>query len=436
MKEKPVFPLLLSMALPMVISMLVNSLYNIVDTFFVARIGEEAVTALSLVYPVQNLINAVAIGYGIGVNALIAQSLGARHQQEANRAATQGLVCSISHGVLLTILGIAIIPFFLSLFTQQVVVLQLGVAYARVAFLFGVPLMLHLYFEKVFQAVGRMKESMLCMMGGCVVNILLDPVLIFGLGCFPAMGIRGAALATGIGQLSGWLLYMILMTRQPLNVKICREYLRPDKRMMLRLYGIGIPASLNLALPSVLIASLNAILAAYGQSYVLVLGIYYKLQTFLYMPANGVIQGMRPIIGYNYGSREKERVREIFRDTLLCIALIMVLGMILCLLWPQQIMGIFTTNATTILRGKEALQIISLGFLLSALPVTMCGALEGMGKGLHSLVLSLCRYLCVILPLALILSQFFGGEGVWWAFAATEWIAAGVALALYRRCFR
>ena len=307
MKEKPVLPLILSMSLPMVLSMMVNSLYNIVDSFFVAQISEDAMTALSLVYPVQNFINAIAIGFGVGMNAVIALHLGAGDEKKANMAATIGTVLSMVHAVILTIAGIAIMPGFLRMFTSSETVIDLGIRYSTIVFLFTTAIMLGLVFEKVFQAVGAMKVTMVGLTCGCVANIILDPVMIFGLGPFPAMGIEGAALATGLGQVLSLVIYIGVYVMHPIRVKIRKEYAVPEKWMVLRLYSIGIPATLNLALPSLLISALNAILAAFSEVYILVLGIYYKLQTFLYLPANGFVQGMRPLIGFNYGAGRKRQ---------------------------------------------------------------------------------------------------------------------------------
>lgn len=304
MKEKPIFPLLTSMALPMVVSMLVNALYNIVDSLFVARISEEAMTALSLVYPVQNLINAIAIGFSIGIAALISLHLGAGNKEKADMAATHGMVLSLIHGVVISIVCTAIMPRFLRSFTSDETVIAMGVTYSRVAFMFAVVIMAAMAFEKIFQAVGRMNITMIGLMGGSVCNIILDPLLIFGIGPFPKMGIAGAALATGIGQMVPVIFYLIVYFVSPIPVRLRSGCLKPDAKMALQLYSIGVPAILNLALPSVLITFLNSLLAVYSQSYVVVLGIYYKLQTFLYLPANGIVQGLRPIIGYNYGAGE------------------------------------------------------------------------------------------------------------------------------------
>ena len=433
MKEKPLFPLLLSMSLPMVISMAVNSLYNIVDSYFVAKISEDAMTALSLVFPIQNFINAVAIGFGVGINAMIAQYLGAGRRDKADEALTQGMVLAVIHGIVMMILCIIGIPYFLRLFTTDANVIALGVRYATIVFSFSVILSVNLTFEKMNQAIGNMKITMISLMIGCVLNIILDPMIIFGIGPFPELGIAGAALATGFGQCVPIVIYIAAYLKRPKRVAFRREYLHLTREVAKRLYSIGVPAILNMALTSVLTTALNAILAAFSQTYVLVLGIYYKLQTFLYMPANGIIQGMRPLIGYNYGAGEHKRVEQLYRLTLLLNICIMTAGMILCLTIPGKLMGAFAENPQTIQNGVTALHIICFGFILSAVSVTACGALEGLGKGIPSLLISLSRYVVLIIPLAFIFSRFFGAAGVWHAFWVTEALSAVFAVIIYRR---
>ncbi len=433
MKEKPVFPLILSMAIPMVVSMLVNSLYNIVDSFFVAQISEDAMTALSLVYPVQNFLNAVSIGFGVGLNAVIAFYLGAGDYKKADMAASQGITLSVIHSVILTIGSIAVMPVFLGMFTSSASILKLGLQYSRIAFAFTPVIIFNLIFEKIFQAVGNMKVSMIGLMTGCVANIILDPILIFGLGPFPVMGIHGAALATGIGQALTLLYYLTVYIRRPIQVRIRRSCLRLTRQMAARLYAIGVPATLNLALPSVLISALNGILAAYSGVYILVLGIYYKLQTFLYLPANGFVQAMRPLIGYNYGAGEHKRVSQIYRIVLAMTSGIMLAGTVICLVIPGWLMGLFTHTPETVAAGETALRVISAGFLVSSVSVTSSGALEGLGKGTPSLIISLCRYLVLIIPAAFILSRIFGPVGVWNAFWVAEAATALVSLVVYRR---
>ena len=433
MKEKPIFPLLLSMSLPMVISMAVNSLYNIVDSYFVAKISEDAMTALSLVFPIQNFINAVAIGFGVGINAMIAQYLGAGRRDKADEALTQGMVLAVIHGIVMMILCIIGIPHFLRLFTTDANVIALGVRYATIVFSFSIILSVNLTFEKMNQAIGNMKITMISLLIGCGLNIILDPMIIFGIGPFPKLGIAGAALATGFGQCVPIVIYIAAYLKRPKRVAFRREYLHLTREVAKRLYSIGVPAILNMALTSVLTTALNAILAAFSQTYVLVLGIYYKLQTFLYMPANGIIQGMRPLIGYNYGAGEHKRVEQLYRLTLLLNICIMTAGMILCLTIPGKLMGAFAENPQTIQNGVTALHIICFGFILSAVSVTACGALEGLGKGIPSLLISLSRYVVLIIPLAFIFSRFFGAAGVWHAFWVTEALSAVFAVIIYRR---
>ena len=431
MKEKPVLPLILSMTLPMVLSMLVNSLYNIIDSFFVAQISEEAMTALSLVYPVQNFINAVGIGFGVGINSVIAFYLGAGDNKKADQAATQGLVLAMIHGIVMTVCCITMMPAFLGMFTSSKTVIELGARYSVIAFAFTLIIIVGITFEKLFQAVGNMKTTMISLMCGCITNIVLDPVLIFGYGPFPKMGIEGAALATGIGQALTLAIYLVVYFVRPIPVHIRRQYFLLNKKMVIKLYSIGIPATLNLALPSLLISVLNAILAAYSEVYILVLGIYYKLQTFIYLPANGIVQGMRPLIGYNYGAGENKRVSQIYKIVLCMSGIIMVLGTVICLLIPGQLMGLFTHTEATIQTGETALRIIGAGFIVSAVSVTSSGALEGLGKGTPSLLISLFRYVVVIIPIAFLLSRLFGAVGVWNAFWITEAITAIISICIY-----
>ena len=436
MKERPVFPLLVSMALPMVISMMVNALYNIVDSFFVARISEQAMTALSLVFPVQNLINAIAIGFGVGINALIALYSGAGEHAKADTAATHGMVFALLHGVVILAVSIPAMPAFLRLFTKDEAVVAMGVQYATAAFAFAPVIMAGLAFEKQFQAVGRMSTAMAAMLCGSLANLVLDPLLIFGLGPCPKLGIRGAALATGAGQVLTLLVYLVVYRVKPIPVKLRRACLKRDAALDKKLYSIGVPAILNLALPSLLVFCLNSILAAFADSYVVVLGIYYKLQTFLYLPASGIVQGMRPILSFNYGAGEKARVQKIFRLALALCGAIMAAGTVLCLAAAGPLMGLFTQNPETVAAGGTALRLICLGFVVSAVSVVVSGALEALGRGLPSLVISLCRYVVVMIPLAFVLSRFLGASGVWHAFWLTEAVTAAISWGIYRRTFR
>ena len=438
MRRRNLLPLLLSMSLPMVISMLFSSLYNIVDSYFVARISEESMTALSLVFPLQNLVHSVGVGFGVGINAVIAFHSGAGNRKEADAAAAGGMVLAVVHGLVLSIICIALSPSFLRMFTSSETVFEAGTRYAFIVFVFSAVDTAGIAFEKIFQAVGRMKVAMSAMMAGCIANIILDPLLIFGIGPFPEMGIDGAALATGLGQLLALIVYILVYFLSPMSVRLRKSLIRDGICMAGRLYTVGIPATLSMALPSLLVSALNAILSSFSVIYTLILGIYYKLQTFLYLPASGFVQGMRPVIGYNYGAGEKERVRRIFIIVTLMCAVIMLLGTVLCMIAPKALIGLFSDNPLTIEEGARALRIISIGFVVSSVSVAASGALEGLGKGLPSLLISLLRYAVVIIPLSYVLAfpAGLGPDGVWHAFWITEAITAAASLAIYRRSVR
>lgn len=435
-KQKSLFCLVMTMSIPSVLSMLINSLYNIVDSFFVAQISENAMTALSLVFPVQNLVIAISVGFGVGINALIALRLGARDQRSANVSASFGLVLSAVHGILLMLVCIGGIPWFLKLFTQDPDVLSLGTTYSTIAFSFTFSVNVGITLEKIFQSVGRMKTSMFIMFAGCLTNIILDSIMIFGMGPFPRLGIAGAALATGIGQTIQLFLYIAIAISRPLPVSMNLKFAKPEKDIAKQLYYIGVPATLNLALPSLLISILNSILSGFSQIYVVILGIYYKLQTFVYLPANGILQGVRPLIGYNYGAGEYKNVKKIYRITLFLSLFLMLIGTILCMFLPEQLISLFASNKETIAAGSQALRIISLGFLISAVSITTSGALEGLGKGFPSLMISLLRYVLFMIPSAFLLSHFLGASGVWHAFWITE-VSAGLLsyFVLYKKYF-
>ncbi len=340
---------------------------------------------------------------------------------------------SFLHGILLTIFCLSVIPHFLTMFTQDEQIIEMGMEYSTIVFSFSIAVTVGIAFEKIFQAVGMMNISMISMALGCIINIILDPIFIFGFGPIPAMGIRGAAIATGIGQTLPVFIYLFFYITLSIPVRIERKRIKLEKDLVIRLYSIGIPAALNMALPSVLISALNGILSAYSQVYVLVLGVYYKLQTFLYLPANGIIQGIRPLVGYNYGAKEYGRVQKIYRTALTLACMIMIVGTALCWLFPSNLIGLFTENADTVKIGVTALHIISVGFVVSAVSVVSSGALEGLGKGVPSLFISLSRYIIVIIPLAFCFSRVLSAVGVWWAFPVAEAITALFAYGVYRK---
>ena len=426
MKEKPVLPLILSMALPMVLSMLVNSLYNSVDSFFVAQISEDAMTALSLVYPIQNFINAVAIGFGVGINAVIAFHLGAKNFDRADMAATQGLVLSCVHGVVLTVGGIAVMPVFLRMFTDSEAVVELGVRYSAVACAFTLIIQIGLTFEKLFQAVGRMKATMAAMLSGCVANILLDPVLIFGLGPFPEMGVTGAALATVIGQIFGMLIGLWGVFKHQKVLKLNMRKFKWRLQTVKDIYRVGLPGIVMQSITSVMTAGMNGILIGFSQTAVNVLAVYFKLQTFVFMPVFGLNQGALPVMGYNYGARNKKRLFGAYRIALGTAVAIMLLGFVLFQLIPEPMLMMFvdrTDAAATqemLTVGVPALKTISLSFVGAAFGIINSTVFQATARGMNSLIVSVCRQLVIILPAAWVLGRFVGLSAIWYSFPIAE----------------
>lgn len=433
MQTKPIFSLLVSMSVPMMLSMLIQSLYNIVDSIYVSRLGTDALTAVSLAYPLQNTIVSVAVGIGVGISSAISIYLGSGNQENANRAATIGVALTVVHCILFVLAGIFITRPFLMLFTDDPVILRDACDYTYIVLCLSFGCLLQITMEKIFQGIGEMKITMLLLASGCIINIILDPILIFGLLGFPELGVAGAAIATVIGQIAAFLLYIVVYLRRPFAIQIHPKYLRFDRTIIGQIYGVGIPSSIMMALPSVLISILNHILGGFSEIYVAVLGVYYKLQTFIYMPANGIVQGMRPIIGYNYGAGEHARVQKIYRVALGLAAAIMAVGTVLCQAVPGQLIGLFSQNPETVAAGAAALRIISVGFLISSVSVISSGALEGLGMGGASLIISLLRYAVFIIPTAFVLSLFWQANGVWHAFWVTEVVTAAVGYWVYRK---
>ena len=434
--DQPVSSLLLTMSLPMMLSMVVQSLYNIVDSMFVARLGVEALTAVSYVFPLQNLVLSLAVGFGVGINAVIAMNLGQGNQQKANQAATLGMALTALHGILFIVFGLVVSRTFLELFTSDEQIIQWGVQYAVIVFTFSMGYLLQVSMEKIFQSVGEMMITMVLLASGSIINLILDPILIFGLFGFPALGVAGAAIATVIGQTAAFFFYLIAYKKKKLPVQIHLRYLKWNGQIVWKLYYIGIPAAITMALPSILAGALNKLLSAYGDVYVAVMGIYFKLQTFLYMPSNGIIQGLRPIISSNYGAGRYDRMWEAIRRSVLVVTVVMALGTLLCWLMPEQLMRLFDDDAQMLTIGARALPLMSMGFVVSALGVILCGVMEALGRGMASLTLSLLRQFVLTVPIAWLLSDTLEATGIWLSLPAAEALAFLFALYLLVRLHR
>ena len=431
MGTKKVMPLLISMSVPPMISMLIQALYNIVDSMYVARVSEDALTAVSIAFPLQNLIIAVSCGFGIGLNSCVARALGAKDEREVTSAATHGFILSGFHWLLFVLMGIFVTGPFLQGFTNSPEIYKMSCQYTRIVLCFSIGSMYHLYAEKLFQATGSMVLPMIFQGVGAILNIILDPIFIFGWFGIPAMGVQGAAIATVASQIFAAVLSMVFFLKKCTAVRICLKGFRMEKTMIGKLYTVGIPSAIMMSLPSVLVAALNSVLAAFSATAIAVFGLYIKIQTFVYMPANGVIQGMRPIMSYNYGAGNRKRMKETLKASLEAAGVIMALGTLLFMAFPQMIMKLFDANEEMMSIGVPMLRIIAAGFLISTVGCVLSGAFEALGKGVQSLVVSLLRQLLVIIPLSMVLSRVMGIYGVWITFPIAELAAAVIGCILY-----
>lgn len=434
MKTASVFPLLMSMSVPMMVSMLIQSLYNIVDSIYISRLGTQALTAVSLAFPLQNTVLSLAVGIGVGISTAIAIHLGSGNQKQADRAATIGIALSVIHCLLFILFGLVVTRPFLRLFTDDPQTLLWSCQYTYIVLCASFGSIMQIAMEKIFQSVGSMKTTMALLIVGCVINIVLDPILIFGLLGFPAMGIAGAAIATVAGQITAFLLYVVVYWKQrhTFPVKIQLSSLCMDASIIRQIYSVGIPSTVMIALPSILVSILNSVLAAFSEIYVAVFGVYYKLQTFLYLPASGIVQGMRPIISYNYGAGAYDRVKKTIRYSLLTAAALMFAGTVVSLAFPAQIFALFDAEPELLAAGVDALRIICLGFLVSSIGLIYAGTFESFGMGKHSLIISLLRQFLITIPLSFLLSRFLGPTGVWIAFPVSELCASAVAFFMLR----
>ncbi|MFV0395751.1 MAG: MATE family efflux transporter [Coprobacillaceae bacterium] len=433
MIEKPVFPLLMSMAIPPMISMLIQSLYNIVDSMFVAQISEEALTAVSLAFPMQALIVAFSVGIGVGVNSYIARKLGEKDYDEANSAVSHGLIMAVVMAITFVIVVFIVIDPFFHLFTNQTAIIADAKIYTLICVIFCFGSFIHICIEKVFQSTGSMIFPMLMQALGAIVNIILDPIFIFGYFGMPAMGVAGAAVATVIGQCVAMIFSITIFLRGDFAVKIDIKKFHFSWLTIKKIAIIAIPSTCMNALGSILVMGLNSILITFSNTAVSLYGVYYKLQTFVFMPASGLTQGAMPIMGFNYGAGNKQRLKETLRISMLVCAIIMGFGTLLFLLFPQTMLSLFNASPEMIKMGIPALQIICFSFLPATVGFILPTLFQAMGKGGYSLIVFLLRQFIITLLSAYLLSSIFGLQGVWYSFILAETIAAIVSIILYRR---
>lgn len=432
MAQRPIMPLLLSMAFPPMLSMLIQSLYNIVDSIFVSRLGEEALTAVSLAFPLQNAVLAVAVGTGVGVSASLSRHLGAEDLDAANQTANHGLLFTAIHSILFVLVGLFLSGPFLRLFTQNPNVYAMGLAYSRIVIPLSFGSLFHILIEKILQSTGNMLVPMILQAVGALTNVVLDPIMIFGWGFIPAMGVAGAAIATIIGQMLACGLSFLLFLRGKSPVRFRLRAFRFSREQTRLIYSVALPSTMMTLMPSILVSILNAILAPVSQAAVAVLGLYFKTQTFVNMPTNGMIQAMRPIVSYNYGARRMDRLRQTIRCGMIVACLMFALGSLLFMAAPGWLMSLFHAEDQVLSLGIAAFRLIGMSFLLSTLGIVYSGAFEALGLGAQSLAVSLLRQLLIIPPVSLLLMPAMGLNGMWIAFPIAEALSSVVALWLWR----
>ena len=420
MGTMPINKLLITMSLPMMISMLVQALYNVVDSIFVSQISENALTSVSLAFPFQNLMISVAVGTGVGVNALLSRSLGEKNFNEANRAADNGIFLAVLSYLGFLILGILFGRFFFQCQTDIKEIVDGGYDYLIIVTTCSFGLCGEIIFEKLLQSTGKTFYSMLIQLTGAIINIILDPILIFGLFGLPALGIRGAAIATVTGQTCGMILGIYLNISQNKEIKITFKHFRPNWRTIRNIYSVGIPSIIMGSISSVMTFAINKIIIVFGATATAVFGVYFKLQSFVFMPVFGINNGMVPIVSYNYGARNKDRLMKTVKLSILYAVIIMIIGLSAFQIFPRQLLSMFNASEQMLNMGVPALRTISYSFIFAGYCVILGSMFQALGNGFMSMIVSIGRQLVVLVPVAYLLSKTGNLNAVWFAFPIAE----------------
>ena len=437
MGVQPVGRLLAGMAIPMMISMLVQALYNVVDSVFVSRISENAFNAVGLAFPLQNLMIAVGAGTAVGINALLSRSLGEKKQDMADWAAGTGIFLSLCSAVVFALIGIFLSrPFFMAQAKTVPEIVEMGTAYTRICLGLSVGLFCQFCFERLLQSTGRTMLSMVTQLIGAIINIILDPVFIFGLCGMPKMGVTGAAVATVLGQFVGALLAILLNLKYNPDIRIRLRLIRWDKPVVREIYRVGVPSIVMQSIGSVMTFGMNKILFVFTPTATAVFGAYFKIQSFIFMPVFGLNNGMLPIISYNYGAARMDRVKRTVRLTICTAVCIMTVGFAVFQLAPATLLTLFDASAEMTAIGVPALRIISISFLLAGFCIIAGSVCQAIGNPLYSMMVSICRQLVVLLPAAWLLAQSGRLELVWWSFPIAEIASFTLSAIFLRRTMR
>lgn len=425
----PVNRLLVSMSLPIIVSMLVQALYNIVDSVFVARIGEDALTAVSLAFPAQMLMISVCSGTGVGMSAFLSKCLGEKNFRLANRTARNGIFLAVVSAACFALFGVFFVTRFFSYQTNDAGIAASGIVYLRICCILSFGVALEIVSERLLQATGKTMLSMVVQLSGACINLVLDPILIFGLLGFPRMGVAGAALATVIGQIVGAALGIYLNLKKNNELSFRWRAFRPERAIIAKIYAVGVPSILMASIGSVMVFGLNKILIQFTPTATAVCGIYFKLQSFVFMPVFGLNNGMVPILSYNFGARKPERMKRTIQLSVWYATAVMVIGFAAFQLLTPQMFALFNASGHMLEIGVPALRKISTSFLFAGFCICTLSVCQALGQGGKSLIVSLVRQLFVVLPVAYLFSRLGGLGAVWWAFFVGE--IASVALCAY-----
>lgn len=432
----PVGKLLVNMALPMIISMLVQAFYNIVDSVYVSQVSESAVTALSLAFPVQNMQIGFAVGVGVGVNALLSQSLGRKDQESVNWAAGQGVFLALVATALFMLFGFFGVRPYYTMQSTVAETVEGGIAYTSICCIFTVGIFIQVLCERLLQATGRATQTMILQGTGAIINIILDPVFIHGWWGMPKMGVAGAAVATVIGQCTGAVLGIYLNLRHNPEVQLHVKFMKPNWKVIAPILEVGIPSVVMNGIGSVMNFGMNQILQGFNEVATGVFGIYYKLQSLFFMPLFGINNATISILAFNYGARKPKRIVHTLKLATAVAVCIMLVGLAVFQLFPQALLGIFNPTEEFLAIGVKALRILCLPFPVAAICIALGASFQALGKGSYSTIVSLCRQLIVLLPAAYLLSLTGDVNNVWWSFPIAEVMSALVTGLLFGRLYR
>ena len=432
----PIPKLLISMSLPMIISMLVQALYNIVDSMFVAQLNEEALTAVSLAFPIQNLMIAVASGTGVGINALLSKSLGEKKLDDANKIASNGVLLALISSLIFAVLGGFGSHLFFAAQTDDALIVEYGTQYMTVITIASLGVFLQITYERLLQSTGKTIFNMITQGTGAIINIILDPIMIFGLFGFPALGVTGAALATVIGQFVAALLGVYFQNKYNTEIKVKLRGFKIDKTSIANIYKIGVPSIIMQSIGSVTTFAMNNILLMFSSTAATVFGVYFKLQSFVFMPVFGLTNGLIPIVAYNYGARNKKRIFDTLKTGSIIAVSIMVVGMIVFQLYPKTLLAMFDASEHMLSIGVPALRTISWSFVFAGFCIVSSSMFQALGNGVYSLLMSVARQIIVIIPVAFIFAKVFGLDMVWWAYPIAEIVSVLVCIIFLKRIFK